>query len=488
MADKERLFVAKADFSSSIVPGMGRYSSGQPNTEIDKYQFPKDYYEIINICYHFYRTDPIVSNTLNKVLDIGFKDYRLQRKGCDDEEYRVYSSINDSLVWNLRDLGLEYMLSGLVVPEATWTTKTGAELHPELPAGKVYHVPDVLWKRDPFSIKLKKTPIPNRVVVTVTPSEDDIYFVKHKGVYPDNTEDKETYQLLLKEYPEYVRAINAGKTEFKLDDPHLIRRNPLPDSPLPNPYLLPVLEPLEHKRNLRKMDYAIAARVITAIMQVKMGSDEFPITSEDDEAVAELRQQFKWRYSGSNFERLFQLFTNHTIEIKWVTPDVDALLDDSKYDSVNLDILFGLGFPRIMLTGETAKTGTSQAEFALMSPGETIKAIRKATLSWPDRLYKEMRERNNFVNLPEPVFSEIRLYDLAKLMEVADLVYQRGALSKKTLADIGGFNFEDVELPQRILEREWFEENNLEEYPLMAFDANPDDDSASEDTDDTNST
>ena len=475
MAENEvKLFTSVADMSASVIPGMSRYSSGQPNTNIDKYQFPKDYYEIINICYHFYRTDPIVSNTLNKVLDIGFKDYTLQRKDCTDEEYRVYSAINEALVWNLRDLGLEYMLSGLVIPEATWTAKTGAEIHPSLPPNEVYEIPDILWKRDPFSIKLRKTPIPTRVVVTVTPSEDDIYFIKNKGVYPDGTKDKETYNLLRKQYPSYVRAVKAGKVDFKLEDPHLIRRNPLPDSPYPNPYLMPILEPLEHKRNLRKMDYAIAARVITAIMQIKMGSDEFPITSEDDETVMELRNQFKWRYTGNNFERLFQLFTNHTIDIEWITPDVDALLDDSKYDSVNLDILFGLGFPRIMLTGETAKTGTSQAEFALMSPGETIKAIRGATLSWPKSLYQEMRERNNFINLPEPMFSELRLYDLAKLMEVADLVYQRGALSKKTLANIAGFNFEDVELPQRLLERDWFEQNDLEEYPLMAFDANPD--------------
>lgn len=485
----KNLFIAQADHTSATIPGMSRYSSGQSDKSLDKYQFPKDYFNIAEICYHFYRTDPIVSNTINKVLDIGFKDFALHRKQCTDEEYKVYSSINSTLVMNLRDLGLEYMLSGLVIPEVTWTTKQGSEIDPELPPNKEYKVPDVLWKRDPFSIRLRKTSIPDRVVVTVIPSEDDIYFIKNEGVYSDGIEDKETYELLKQQYSDYVRAVKAGKTEFKLDNPHLIRRNPLPDSPYPSPYLMPVLEPLEHKRNLRKMDYAIAARVITAIMQVKMGSDEFPITSEDDEAVMELRNQFKWRYTGSNFERLFQLFTNHTIDILWITPDTSALLDDSKYDSVNLDILFGLGFPRIMLTGETAKTGTSQAEFALMSPGETIKAVRNSVLSWPTELYREMKERNSFVNLPEPMFSELRLYDLAKLMEVADLVYQRGALSKKTLANVAGFNFEDVELPQRVLEQEWFEDADLPEYPLMPFDANPDESSDEDnDADDSNTT
>jgi hypothetical protein len=275
--------------------------------------------------------------------------------------------------------------------------------------------------------------------------------------------------MLKDNYPEYVKAVKNGKTNFKLDNPTLIRRFPLDDNPYPTPYLIPVLQSLAHKRNLQKMDYSIAARVIGAIMLIKMGDSEFPLTEDDDDLVDDLKSQMLWRNRANNVERVFQLFTNHTVTMEWVMPDVKALLDDRKYDAVNSDILFGLGFPRILLTGETAKTGTSQSEFALLSPAETMKSTRELMLDWPRRVYADMRDRNDFENTPEPKFEEIRLYDLSKLFSIADMIYERGGLSKETLARIGGFNFEDEELPQRVREGQLFNELDIPEYPLMPF-------------------
>ena len=476
MAEEKRTRLAKAEFVQvGRMPGMSLWGGGMGNETIDKFKFPDDYYKIINICNHFYRTDPLVSNTLNKIIDIGFKEYSLYRKGCTDEEYFVYSSVNQQMLMHLRDLGLEYMLSGLLVPEVTWTTKPGEELHPSLSGN--YSVPDDLWLRDPSGLKLRDTPIPNRVLVTAEISGDDKYFIENKGKYSDGFEDKETYEILVAQYPDFVKAVLDGKTEFKLEDPFLLRRNPLKDTPYPNPYLLPILEVLEHKRNLRKMDYAIAARVITAIMLIKIGSDEYPLTEDDDDIVTNLKRQMQYRNMESNVERVFQLFANHTVDISWIAPDVMALLDEKKYDSVNSDILFGLGFPRIVLMGETARSGTSQSEYALLSPAETIKSIRDGLLPWSDDIYRQMKERNNFENLPQPAFSEIRLYDIAKLMTVAQALYEVGALSRSSFAKIGGYDFENVELPAREYEQALFDASELPEYPLLPFtDQAPDED------------
>lgn len=468
--EKKIAHVAVASFDDNVIPGMDMWSSGQDKSYLDKFEFPKDYFKVIKLCNHYYRTDPIVSNTINKILDIGMKDYSVQQRNCTDEEYRVYASINDNIMWHLRELALEYLLSGLLVPEVVWGEKTGKEIHPDLPPEKTYEVPINLWKRDPETLKLRKTPIPNRVMVSVEPSDEDVEFIRNNGVYSDGTKDKETWRLLWENYRAYVLAVKRGVTVFPLENPFVIRRNPLPDNPYPTPYLIPVLQALEHKRNLRKMDYAIAARVISAIMLIKIGNDDFPLLEDDDDIVTEIRKQFRYRYAGGNIERLFQLFTNHTVDISWIMPDVKALLDESKYEAVNLDILFGLGFPRIILTGETARSATSQAEFALLSPAETIKSVRNSLLPWVDYLYEEMKDRNNFTNLPSAAFSEVRLYDLSKLLEVADKVYERGALSKTTLARLAGFDFENAELPQRVKEQEWFKKLDIDEYPAMPFD------------------
>lgn len=469
MAEEEKKTrLARAEFVRvGQIPGMNLWGTGSGNETIDKFKFPDDYYSIINLCNHFYRTDPLVSNTLNKIIDIGFKEYALHRINCTDEEYFVYSSVNQKMLLHLRDLGLEYMLSGLLVPEVTWATKPGEEIHPSLSGS--YVVPDDLWLRDPSGLRLRDTPIPNRVLVTVEISSDDRFFIENKGKYSDGFEDKETYDILVSQYPDFVKAVMNGQNEFKLESPFLMRRNPLKDTPYPNPYLLPILEVLEHKRNLRKMDYAIAARVITAIMLIRIGNDEYPLTEDDDDIVTNLKNQMLYRNTEQNIERVFQLFANHTIDISWIMPDVQALLDDKKYESVNTDILFGLGFPRIVLVGETARTGTSQAEYALLSPAETIKSIRDGLLTWPENVYKEMQLRNNFENLPKPSFSEIRLYDIEKLMNVAQALYEVGALSRTTFSRIGGYDFENVELPARLYEQELFEKYDLPEYPMMPF-------------------
>jgi len=467
----EKKLLSFAEFLIAEVPGMSKYSTSFQGGQLIKFEYPKDWYVLAEMCMHYYRTDPIVSNTLNKIVDVGLRGYYLNRGDCSDEEIKVYNSVTDLLILNLKELVLEYLLSGLVVPEVIWHEVPGDELDSGLSGN--YIVPEVLWKRDPSSLELKKTPIPNRVNVFAVPSDDDIQFIRNKGVYPDGTEDKETYQLLKQQYPEYVRAIRAGRIKFKLEDSHLIRRKPLDDSPYPTPYLLPALERLDHKRNLQKMDYAIAARVIAAILLFRMGSDDYPLTEDDHDQVLKLKQQLLWRGHIENPERLFQLFANHTLQIDWITPDVSALLDDKKYDAVNLDILFALGFPRILLTGETARTGTSTPEFALLSAAETIKSIRDAVMSWPKEVYKQMREKNNFKNIPYSAFEEIRLYDISKIIMISDILYQRGAISKSTFAKLGGFDFEHVELPARVHEDKLIKTAGITEFPLLPYSENP---------------
>ena len=109
-----------------------------------------------------------------------------------------------------------------------------------------------------------------------------------------------------------------------------------------------------------------------------------------------------------------------------------------------------------------------------MSIAESLQALRELLITWPDRVYKEVRDKNNFVNLPTPTFEAIRLADVAKVIEIADLLYQRGAIAKSTLARLGGFDYEGTELPMREYEQKLIEASGLTEFPLMPFTANPD--------------
>ena len=460
-----------AFFLGDLAPDF-RGSGTTPDT-VDKLTLPKDFDKIVDLCRFYYERDPIAGTVCNKMVEIGITNVVNRKGDCTDEEFAVYEYLKEPLYELLRNCALEYLVSGLIIPEANWEYVYGREISPDLKKNKRYYLPTEFWWRDPKSITIKKTPIPNRVSYYIKISDEDSTFIKQKGKRADGTVDKKTYKLLKSQFPEFVAAVQAGKTEFLLQDPFVIRRNILSKGPYPTPYLMAALEPMAHKRNIRKMDYSIAARVISAIQLIKLGNDDYPLTEDDEDVLEDIKKQMRWRNLPSRFERVFQLFANHTLEITWVYPDMSALLDDVKYNSVNQDIWTALGFPRILVIGETARTGAGSTEYALLGPTETIKAMRTNLLEYPKALYKEIGEHNNFKNRPSPTFSTIHLQDIGKLAEVARGAYELGVISKTTFGEFIGTDFLGDELALKVEEQAREKELGVEPYPEVPYDKGP---------------
>lgn len=438
--------------------------------DVDKMVVPTKYHEIVDLCRFFYEHDGLAYTTINKQVEIGINGYAINPGTCSKKELKVYESLNQLIENFIRDAALEFLISGLVIPEVTWDRVRGTDIESRFRGS--YELPVGLWHRDPLSIDLKKPPLPNRLSVFVTISDDDLHFIQTGGEFVDGTKDRETYNILVEQYKDFVSAVKSGKTVFKLNDPLVIRRYPRSGSVWPTPYLTPALELFMHKRNLRKMDYAIAARVISAIQLFRLGSDEFPLTEDDDDLVDDLKKQMRWRNLYGNTERVFQLFGNHTLEIDWITPDTAALLDEGKYRSINDDIFTALGLPRIVVSGETSKSGTSNANLAMLPPASSIDFMRTQLLEFPRRLYKEIQERNGFKGIPEPYYPPIRLQSLRDLIEIGSRYYELGVISRTGWAEMGGLDF-DTEIQRMALEREEMERLNLLERPDVPYAPEP---------------
>jgi hypothetical protein len=131
-----------------------------------------------------------------------------------------------------------------------------------------------------------------------------------------------------------------------------------------------------------------------------------------------------------------------------------------------------LGIPRILVSGETLRSATSQAEFALFSPAETIKRAREEILTFIKKVLREIKIRNNFSDTVEVYFEELRLYDLAKLSEIAATLYDKGALSLTSLAGTAGYNFND-ELEKKSNERDLMKKFDIPEFPALPFSPQP---------------
>lgn len=476
--------LAKASFSVTQTESIPIWGSSSQDG-VDKMEVSSDYHDIVTLCRFYYDHDGLAYTTINKQVELGINGFAINPGTCTDKELLVYEYLNPLILKFLRGAAQEFLTSGLVIPETVWETVKGTDINPKL--RKLYKLPTDLWYRDPMTIEVRKTPLPNRLLVLVKASDDDIFFIQNEGKYTDGTEDKETYRILVEQYPDFVRAIKAGKYQFRLEDPLVIRRYPKSGQPYPTPYLTPALELFMHKRNMRKMDYAIASRIIEAIQVFKLGSDDFPLTEDDEDVVEDLKAQMRWRERDSQHERVFQLFANHTLSIEWVTPDVAALLSEEKYRSSNDDIMTALGLPRVIISGETQRSGTSNSAMALLPPKSTIESMRGQLLEFPRKLYKEIKERNNFRGIPEPYYHPIVLQSVKDLIEQGKNYYEYGIISKTGWAEMGNLKF-DTEMERRVLEEKKMKELGLDERPDIPFSNPPQRTGRDNNSEDTNGT
>jgi hypothetical protein len=441
------------------------------NYYTDKMEFPTDPQKLIKVCRFFYKHDPLAGTIINKMVDCAVTSIDNGRGECTDEEYEVYNSIRFLLREFFANVCLEYLLSGLVIPHYEWARKSGTDLSPDLNSRRRVMVPDNFWFRDPAVIILKRGIIPNKRKIYVRVDSETIDFIKTGGKNKDGTYDKETYNELERNYPEFVKLVKTSKGTkdllIPLPDSRPIFARVLPEDVYPLPYMVNSIESLVHKRNMRKMDFSVASRVIAAIQLIKLGSDLFPTT--DDEDFTAIRNQMTQRSTVGYQERLFQLFANHTLQIEWVFPDTAAMLNREKYISIDEDIIAGFGFPRTLITGETSRSNTAGgSDFATASPFATMEAIRVRFLDWITVLYKEIRDRNNFKNIATPTFTPMKLYKMLDLNTIGAALYSEGTLSRDSRLSMLGLEVE-TEVERKVNDQELYKKNKLEEAPVLPF-------------------
>jgi hypothetical protein len=446
-----------------------------PWTEIPKFttttRIYDDFIKAVNHSRFFYKTEPLVSTVLDKLVEIGINDLVFSRNKLTENEYRVFIAIKPKLLEFAEQMATEYLLSGLVVPEVSYGSvdkdfifSLGVKKYSSLV------LPDSMWVRDPSTIKIYTSLLGDKPSYFVKVPDNVAYFIRSKGKYADGKEDKALYELLVKYYPEFVAEVLKGTREILLENSHILRRKYTSDNPYPIPYTSAALEALHHKRKLRRMDYSIIDKVISAIMHIKLGDKDFPITDsdEDNEYIAQIRNQLRMRGKNEDvLERIFQLITNHTVEINWIFPQTEALLNVEKYSDINQEILFGLGFPRVLITGEAQKSGTSDSEIATLSPLKTAEGFRRKILEIIKEICKEISKRNGFNSVPSVVFKSINLHKFQDFLNGLTRLYESAAISRTTLGNEFGYEFSaEVELLKS-------EMDTLREKGLPEFGATP---------------
>jgi len=248
---------------------------------------------------------------------------------------------------------------------------------------------------------------------------------------PKTEEDKKVFDSL---DPETKKKIKEGSftrdgLKIELDSEKLIYSfyKKQDYEPFAIPFGFPVLDDINWKLELKKIDQAICRTVENVILLITMGAepDKGGVNPNNLKAMQEL---FKNESVGR------ALIADYTTKAQFVIPDLNKVLGSEKYKIVNEDIKEGL--QNIIVGSEKFSNTQVKAEIFL----ERLKESRNAFLN--DFLQPQIKEvcRNmGLRSYPVAKFEEIDIKDevqfhrvITRLLEIGILTPEQGIKSMQT--------------------------------------------------------
>ena len=238
---------------------------------------------------------------------------------------------------------------------------------------------------------------------------------------PRTEEDRQVYEALSPEAKEQINHKGPqGNIVYVELDPNRIfpvfyKKQDYEPFAVPMGY--PVLEDLNFKTELKKMDMALTRTIQQAILLVTMGAppDKGGVSQRNLEAMQEL-------FDNESIGRV--LISDYTTDAKFVIPDIAAILDPKKYAIVEEDIRMGLN--NVLIGSEKFANTSIKVQVFI----ERLKGARQAFLS--DFLIPEIRRISKdlgFKNYPDPKFHDIDLKDDTTYARIYNRLIELGILT-----------------------------------------------------------
>jgi hypothetical protein len=237
---------------------------------------------------------------------------------------------------------------------------------------------------------------------------------------PQTEQDREVLENLPADIQSAIKDKKTALINLPLDfDKVLIVFYKKQDyEPFAVPMGYPVLEDINFKQELKKMDMAIARTMQQAVLLVTMGAepDKGGINQKNIEAMQVL-------FENQSVGRV--LISDYTTDAKFVIPQIGDLMDAKKYEVVNNDINIGLN--NIFFgTKETYSNQSAKIKVFIARLEQARQAFLHNFLM-PEirRIAKEM----NFKNYPTPHFDEVSLKDDILKERIYTRLLELGVLS-----------------------------------------------------------
>ena len=248
-------------------------------------------------------------------------------------------------------------------------------------------------------------------------SEYDIERLKD----PQTEYDKEVFDALPEEAREKIKnnEFMMNGVMISLDPYRLIFSfyKKQDYEPFAIPFGFPVLDDINWKIELKKVDQAITRTIENVILLVTMGNtpDKGGINPNNLKAMQTL-------FQNESIGRA--LIADYTTKAEFIIPDLNKVLGAAKYQIVNEDIKEGL--QNIIVGKENYSSTQVKAQIFL----ERLKEARNTFLNdFMQPQIKEVCKAMGFRNFPTPKFVEIDIKDEVQLQRVASRLIEMGIIT-----------------------------------------------------------
>ena len=409
---------------SSVTAPMNKFS--QIRAGMLPYEMASDGANVrdaIELCQKAYANVPIFRNTIDMMSE--FANAELYLEGGNSTSRKFFEKLLDRIkIWDLKDQYFrEYYRSGnifLYRVDGKFNIEDYKKFSQTMSDGpSLNKFPLKYVVLNPFEIVAKRS--------TAFNTKDGGYakilseFDIERLANPKNDYDKAVFDALDPEVKEQIKGGASFKDGLQIN----LKSEKMSYSfykkqdyePFAIPFGYPVLEDINAKMEMKKMDQAIMRTVENVILMITMGAepDKGGINPNNVKAMQTL-------FQNESVGRV--LVSDYTTKADFVIPDINKVVGPGKYEVINQDIKDGL--QNIALNDDKYNGAEMKTRVFL----DRLKEAREAFIQ--DFLQPEIRRIAldlGFRSYPTVKFKDIDLRDETQLMRVATRLMELGLIT-----------------------------------------------------------
>lgn len=397
----------------------------------------------------YYYTEPLIGSAVNLLANLAAKGFE---NDIDDEKLKLWydtwlfdTRFEELLEWIFLDffkVGAvhTYKVLAKYEPRVSYLSPIPGQKSAKTAQGKETGAAKKIWSKGHLPVSYT---VLNPTLVTI---DGNLLFnnVSTKITLPTElsellkkptSEQTEQEKQLIKSLPTDLKSAAAQGGEYQLDERLVghVNYKKMPYERYAKPRSLRVFDTIEYKKALKQADLSTLDGITNYILQITIGNDEYPVTSQAElEAVAQLF---------NTPSKSFDVVWNHTLEVKKiVSPEIDKILGQGKYEQVNDDLTTGLAISRALLDGG-GDLNSAEVDLLVKGLTEEINYARREVTRWIYREYQQIAEAMGFDRFPKIRWDEGILLDTILYMNTLAQLVDRRMLSYRTSLEALGFDY-----------------------------------------------